>query len=135
MPIIDKTGTDWSPKTGIPPVAFLTSVLLNFYLEDLDRAFEARLPQVPYARYDYEVFIPGKNYGIISSKLSGTRELGLSVKVTGLVRGKKRRIVGKGGHPESKSCNRVTKHITYRITIKACMAELSGGAKRCAAAY
>ncbi|KAL0315141.1 UNVERIFIED_CONTAM: hypothetical protein Scaly_2885000 [Sesamum calycinum] len=32
---------------------------------------------------------------------------------------------------ESKSCNYVSKHITYRITKKACMAELSGGAKRC----
>lgn len=30
-----------------------------------------------------------------------------------------------------KSCNYVSKHITYRITKKACMAELSGGAKRC----
>lgn len=38
---------------------------------------------------------------------------------------------GQGGLPESKSCNYVSKPITYRITKKACMAELSGGAKRC----
>lgn len=71
--------------------------------------------------------------------MSGIISLNLKAMAAGQlnlpVRGKKRRIVGKGGRPESKSCNRVTKHITYRITRKACMAELSGGGGRCAAAY
>lgn len=43
-PIIEKTGKNWSVQTGIPPVVFISDVLLNFYLDVLDRAVEVRFP-------------------------------------------------------------------------------------------
>lgn len=91
LPIIDKTGTDWSSKAGIPTLSFLSAILLNYYLDELDRAFEVHFPNFQYARYDYEVFIPifiGKSKEFyVPNFLNLLNELDLVGKVTGIVPG------------------------------------------------
>lgn len=56
--VILRTGESWTPKTGILNIEIITPVLLNFYLDSLDREFAKRLPGFKYARYDNKVFIP-----------------------------------------------------------------------------
>lgn len=53
--LISKTG-DWHNSKGILPSGTqLTQILFHFYLDSLDRAFEAAFPSVPYVT---EVIIP-----------------------------------------------------------------------------
>lgn len=51
LPILDSSGKDWSVKTGIPPVVFISSIQKNLFLDDLDREVEVRFPNLQYARF------------------------------------------------------------------------------------
>lgn len=95
-PFIDKTGerawTPWSEKKGIPTgseFGFLSQVLLNYYFDDLDRAFKVKFPKMKYARFDYEVRIPIYNQKDFNVKMFTEliEELDLIAKVTIIVPG------------------------------------------------
>lgn len=58
LPLIDKTGATSSPKKGVPVPTLLSATLLNFYLDEVDRAFKLHFPNLKYARYDFEIIIP-----------------------------------------------------------------------------
>lgn len=51
LPILDSSGKDWSVKTGIPPVVFISSIQKNLFIDDLDREVEVRFPNLQYARF------------------------------------------------------------------------------------
>lgn len=59
LPIYDSQGVDWAPPAGvgIPPVKHITSVLINFLLDDLDREVVSCYPFLYYDRYLYDTFI------------------------------------------------------------------------------
>lgn len=63
MPILLREGTRYSISVkGIPPASDLAPLLMNFYLDELDHAFEAQFPNFLYSRYFVEGFIfPGQS--------------------------------------------------------------------------
>ena len=93
LPILDEDGRDWSALAGagVPPAGLLSSVLLNFYLDEFDRAFSKRFPSLPYARYMHEVFVapPRNNQENISLQQieNLVKEMELSAKLICIVRG------------------------------------------------
>lgn len=91
LPIIDKTETDWSTKTGIPTVTFPTPILFHFFLDELDRAFEAHFLNFRYARYYHQIFVPiflGKSKEFSAPRFMNLlNELGLFWKVMCIVPG------------------------------------------------
>lgn len=70
---------------------FLSPILLNYYLDKLDRAFEVHFSNYEYACYNYEIFIPifiGKLKEFDVPKfLNLLNELHLVERVTGIVPG------------------------------------------------
>lgn len=42
---------------GIPPLTFISDVLFNIYLDDLDRQIDEKYPCIKYVRYDSELII------------------------------------------------------------------------------
>lgn len=72
LPTLDEDGRDWSALVGagVPSAGLLTSVLLNFYLDELDCAFIDRFPSFSYARYINEVFVtfPPNNREFLSRR-------------------------------------------------------------------
>jgi hypothetical protein len=58
LPIFDKNGRVYSPKTGVPPVEFIFEILFNIIFDDVDRSIEARLPSLQFVRLQHEIIIP-----------------------------------------------------------------------------
>lgn len=57
LPIYDIIGNDLSIDTGIPPVYYISEVLFNIVLTDIDHKMSERLPKLKYARYLHEIII------------------------------------------------------------------------------
>lgn len=93
LSIFDEDQRDWSTDSGIPPVGLLTFVLLNFFLDDFDRAIVHLFP------YGYGRFFNASILAIPQQSQSAAalfpveqidnllRELSLAAKVTFVVRG------------------------------------------------
>lgn len=64
LAILDEDKRDWSEKHGVPDVGLLASVLLNFYLDDLDRKVINRFPSLNYVRFINEarISIPQQSF-------------------------------------------------------------------------
>lgn len=58
LALLDNTGKDWSDKTGVPPLLFISSILFNIFLDEIDREIEEQLPKLKYARYEFEILVP-----------------------------------------------------------------------------
>lgn len=56
-PVLNKAGKNIL-KGGIPPVRFLHSILLNFFLDDIDRHFLSKFPGATFARFSHQLLIP-----------------------------------------------------------------------------
>lgn len=52
LPIMDINGNDISEMTGIPPVPFISDILFNIFMDDIDQEIENRLAYQRYARYN-----------------------------------------------------------------------------------
>jgi len=92
LPIIDEDGRDWSAEVGIPSAGLLTSVLLNLYLDEFDRAFINSFPRFRYARYRNAIFVTfplsNKEEKLSFEEIENLlKELGLSGKVICIGRG------------------------------------------------
>lgn len=49
---MDINGNDISEMTGIPPVPFISDILFNIFMDDIDQEIENRLAYQRYARYN-----------------------------------------------------------------------------------
>lgn len=58
LPIVDNMGRDFSHNSGVPPLTFIAEILFNIILDDIDQKIEDRLPNLKYARFQHEIFIP-----------------------------------------------------------------------------
>lgn len=72
-------------------MSFLSPILFNYYLDELDRAFKVHFPNFEYARYDYEILIPillekSKEFDV-QNFLNLLNDLDLVGRLTGIVRG------------------------------------------------
>lgn len=56
--ILDGSGKVVKYKRGVPPVAFISPILLNIILDDLDHEFTLSFPNLQYIRFEHEVLIP-----------------------------------------------------------------------------
>lgn len=80
-------GVNLTTTLSLLPSTFFSSVLFNFFLDNLDRAFDCQFPLHSYARYDSTVVIPilsGKNTSKASflSKFTDlVKDLGLTMTV------------------------------------------------------
>jgi hypothetical protein len=57
-PVLDKAGKNLALKGGIPPVRFINSIFLNFFLDDMDRKFLSKFPGATFARFSHQLLIP-----------------------------------------------------------------------------
>lgn len=58
LAVLDYTGEEWSDKTGVPPLLFISEILFNIFLDEIDREIEEQLPNIKYARYEFEILVP-----------------------------------------------------------------------------
>lgn len=96
-PLLTKMGpTPYFGSEGIPPSGTdISPVLLNIFLDNFDRAFRSRFPQLPFARYCDEIIVPirvdrpedGSLEGIVPIMVSLLEELELSARYLSLLPG------------------------------------------------
>lgn len=61
---------DVRPSAGIPPVQYISGVLLNILLDDIDKMIEKRMPNFKYVRYSNDIVIPIYNHQCESDIIS-----------------------------------------------------------------